>query len=174
MVVMGFVLPKYDEFRWLHQGYHCIGCGSELSGGRSVVSEMVFVWRADLWGCGRNCDGGWVLMQHEMNFYMVRTRKKCHPSGLHLNSYLLWFYDGKIIGNLAIYLIYLIVQYRTLPAISTPLLFNLHHASWLPTPSDGIGGFSATTPSYGDLYRLACCWRLGETFRDSFSSNSWV
>ena len=41
MAVMGFVLPKYDEFTRSCRGYHRHGHGGELSSGGSIVSAMV-------------------------------------------------------------------------------------------------------------------------------------
>ena len=43
MVVVGFVLEKYDESWQLRWGYHYLGCGLELCGIQSFVSVMVFV-----------------------------------------------------------------------------------------------------------------------------------
>ena len=66
---------------------------------------------------------------------------------------------------LAIYPIYLIVRYGTPPAILTLILFNLHQVRECVVTSDGIGGFSATTGSYRDLYIY---WRVAGNKEKSF------
>ena len=87
IVVVGFNLKKYDESRQLHSGCCCLGCVLGLCGIGSFVSLMVFVWWAHFWQAGGDHHGGWVLTRWCDIFCMVRTCKKYHMSGLHLNSY---------------------------------------------------------------------------------------
>ena len=44
MVVVGFVLKKYNELRRWRRVYCCRGCARGLRSGRSFISAMVFVW----------------------------------------------------------------------------------------------------------------------------------
>ena len=43
MVVVGFILQKYDDLRQSCQVYCCRGCDCGLYGGGSVMSAIVFV-----------------------------------------------------------------------------------------------------------------------------------